>query len=134
MKSSPHAQQTQARAAPDQNESPSLTEAAASLFEARRQQLCELLTLFTLEARYAGLMLAMTIAMAMLGALAAFSAWGLMQAAAVTWLLAAGWHWSWALATLALANSVLAVIALWLMRRSLARIGLDSTRRMLGLE
>lgn len=131
MKPSTH---RDADAPADRDETPSLAETAARLFEARRRQLAELLTLLTLEARYAGLMLGVTIAMAMISALAAFSAWGLLQAAVLSWLLASNWQWSSALTALALANGALIVLSLWLMRRSLARIGLDSTRRALGLE
>lgn len=112
----------------------SLTEAVAGVFATTRQHLAQLLTLFTLEARYAGLMLGMTLALALIGALAAFSAWGLLLAAALSGLLALGWSWSLALGSLALANVLLALISLWLMRRALTRISLESTRRALGLE
>lgn len=112
----------------------SLIEAAAGVFATTRQHLAQLLTLLTLEARYAGLMLGMTLAMALIGALAAFSAWGLLLAAALTGLLALGWSWSLALSSLALANAMLALLSLWLMRRALTRIGLESTRRALGLD
>ncbi len=115
-------------------ESMYLIEAAAGVFATTRQHLAQLLTLLTLEVRYAGLMLGLTIAMALIGALAAFSAWGLLLAAALTGLLALGWSWSLALSSLALANATLALISLWLMRRALMRIGLESTRRALGLE
>jgi hypothetical protein len=112
----------------------SLTEAVAGVFATTRQHLAQLLTLFTLEARYAGLMLGMTLALALIGALAAFSAWGLLLAAALSGLLALGWSWSLALSSLALANVLLALLSLWLMRRALTRIGLESTRRALGLD
>jgi hypothetical protein len=112
----------------------SLTEAVAGVFATTRQHLAQLLTLFTLEARYAGLMLGMTLALALIGALAAFSAWGLLLAAALSGLLALGWSWSLALGSLALANVLLALLSLWLMRRALTRIGLESTRRALGLD
>ncbi|WP_157890207.1 hypothetical protein [Marinobacterium aestuarii] len=115
-------------------ESLSLIEAAAGVFATTRQHLAQLLTLLTLEARYAGLMLGMTLAMALIGALAAFSAWGLLLAAALGGLLALGWSWSLALGSLALANVVLALISLWLMRRALTRISLGSTRQALGLD
>jgi hypothetical protein len=71
---------------------------------------------------------------ALIGALAAFSAWGLLLAAALSGLLALGWSWSLALSSLALANVLLALLSLWLMRRALTRIGLESTRRALGLD
>jgi hypothetical protein len=119
---------------PEQKESLTLAESVTRLLETRRRQLAELLTLFTLETRYVALMLGVTLAMAVISALAAFSAWGLLQAAALTWLLASDWHWSSALAMLALANCALILVSLWLMRRALARIGFDSTRRALGLD
>ncbi len=120
--------------APAQPDPPSLGEAVAGVFATTRQHLAQLLTLLTLEVRYSGLMLGMTLAMALIGALAVFSAWGLLLAAALGGLLALGWSWSLALGSLALANVLLALISLWLMRRALMRISLESTRRSLGLD
>lgn len=116
----------------EQTELP-LREAAASVFSGLRRQFAELLELFTLEVRYSGLMLGSVVGLALVVALAIFSLWGLFLAAAGVWLSAAGWGWAGILSILALANAVLVLAALWLMRHSLKRIGIRHTRQALGL-
>lgn len=119
--------------APKQTE-PTLQEAAAQVLAAARRQLAELLELFTLEMSYSGLMLGSAIALAAIAALALFSVWGLLLAATATGLLTFGWSWTTVLIVLAAANVLLVFASLWLMRRSLARIGIERTRHALGLD
>ena len=113
---------------------PPFHDSAAKVLHSAREHLAELLELFTLEVRYSGLMLGKVAAMAVIAALATFSVWGLLMAAMLMALLGSGWSWPAALMILALANGGALFGALWLMRRSLMRIGVDGTRQALGLE
>lgn len=112
---------------------PPLGDAVTEAFKASRRHLAELLELVTLEIRYSGLMLASVAALAVITALAAFSVWGLLVAAAVAGLIALGWGWTMALLIVAAANGLLAGLAVWLLRRALSRVGIDSTRHALSL-
>lgn len=107
--------------------------AAADVSEKTRRHLGQILDLFTLEVRYSGLMFAWVIAMALIVALGVFSVWGLLVAAAVSWLLSLGWGWPSALAALAVTNGLCIVLALWFASSALTRIGLTNTRDALGL-
>ena len=112
---------------------PPFHDSAAEVLHSAREHLAELLELFTLEVRYSGLMLGKVVAMAVIAALATFSVWGLLMAAMLMALLGSGWSWPATLMILALANGGTLFGALWLMRRSLMRIGVDGTRQALGL-
>ena len=113
---------------------PTLIEAAMEAAESSRRQVSAILELLTLEVKYSGLMLASALAAAVVAALAIFSAWGLLMAALVAWLVAAGWSLGTALMVMSLFNVVLVVISFGMMRRCLKRIGVDGTRRALKLE
>jgi membrane protein implicated in regulation of membrane protease activity len=79
-------------------------------------------------------MLGSALALAAIAALALFSLWGLLLAATAAGLLALGWSWAATLTVLAAANALLVFGSLWLMRRSLAHIGIERTRHALGLD
>ena len=124
----------QKQASADSVQPESLQAATTAVTAAVRRQLAALFELFTLELRYSGLMLGTAVAMAVIAAVAALSVWGLMLASALTSLHAAGWSWAAALLLMALANSAIVLLSLWLMQRALTRIGIDNTRRALQLE
>lgn len=111
-----------------------LRDALGDLLTHSRGQLSELLKLITLEVRYSGLMLGVVVAMAVLSVVALFSMWGLLLAAAVSWLLATGWSVVASLVIVALANGLLLCLSLWQIYRALVRIGFTYTRQVLGLE
>ena len=118
---------------PQEASTPPLHEALLGVVESSRRQVAELLELFTLELRHSGLMLGRAITQAIIAAIAMFSVWALLLAAVASALLAAGWSLSVALTLLALANVALLLGALWIMRRALSGVGIDSTRKALGL-
>ncbi len=111
----------------------SLRDTAGEAFDTSRRQLAGLLELATLEARYSALMLAAALALAVILAIALLCGWGLLVAAAVAQLTLIGWSWAAALASMGAFHAVLAFAALLLLRRCIARIGLDATRRILSL-
>lgn len=96
-------------------------------------QLSGVLELATLEARYSGLMLAAVLGLAVVIAVTALIAWGLLAAAAVAGMITHGWSWAAALTVVALLHLGAGFMALLLLRRCITRIGLDSTCEALGL-
>jgi len=123
-----------AQACGDEPVTPPLHEAAAAAVATARRQLAELLELLTLEVRYSGLLLSRAATLAVVTALAAFSAWGLLMAAAAAWLLKSGTSWSTLLLALAAANGMVMFASLCLIRHALQRVGVDLTRQALGLD
>lgn len=113
---------------------PPLGKAAAELYQSTRQQLSQILELFTLEVRYSGLMLGWTAALAVSIAVTTVSFWGLVQAAGVAWLLSINWSWSAALGLMALLNVGVLALCLYLIHRALQRVGLENTRKALSLD
>ncbi len=116
---------------PSDGAAPPLRDAAAEWFHASRQQLAATLSLCTAEVRYSGLMLVSALACALVAALALFSAWGLLLAAGVMWLMAVGLSVAGSLAVVALSNIVLVAASVVLLRSALSRVGLDATREVL---
>jgi len=119
---------------PPETEPVPLREAAADVLDTIHRQLAALLELFTLEIQYSGLMFIWAAALAVVVALAAFSVWGLSVSAIVAWLHSSGWSWASALAAMALANGIIVFTSLWLIRRALLRVGINSTRQVLGMD
>lgn len=99
--------------------------------ESSRRQLTDLLGLASMEARYSVLMLAVVIWMGLLALLAGISVWGLLMAMAITVLMDSGWSAVSALSVAALANGLLILIAIWVMRRAINKVGFSATRRVL---
>lgn len=110
-----------------------LHEAVSEVVQNSRRQLAGLLELATLEARYSGLMLAAVLGLAVVIAVTALVAWGLLAAAAAAGLIAYGWSWAATFTVMALLHLVAGFMALLLLRRCITRIGMDSTREALGL-
>lgn len=124
-----------AQAGPDPTraEPPHLREAAADVLGSLRSQVSALLELGTLEVRYSGLMLASALALGLIAALATFTAWGLLVAAGVSALISLGWSLWLALLVVALANLLVVAVSVWLLLKSISRVGMDATRQAMGL-
>ncbi len=110
-----------------------LRRSATAALASGRRQLAGILELATVEARYSGLMLAVAVGSAVALAIMLLCGWGLLVAAAAAQLLSMGWSWAAALASLGLLHGLGALGAWLLLRRSIARIGLDNTREVMGL-
>lgn len=110
-----------------------LQEAVSEVYQNSCRQLAGVLELATLEARYSGLMLAAVLGLAVVIAVTALIAWGLLAAAAVAGMITHGWSWAAALTVVALLHLGAGFMALLLLRRCITRIGLDSTCEALGL-
>lgn len=106
---------------------------AGEAFDSSRRQLAGLLELATLETRYSAAMLGGAVALSVVVGVALLGGWGLFVAALVVQLKAFGWSLATALAAAAGAQLVLAYTALRLARGCIARLGLDHTRELLGL-
>lgn len=101
------------------------------VIEGSRRQLADLLRLALMEARYSVLMLAVVIWMGLLALLAIVSVWGLFLAMTITVMMDSGWSAVGALSVAALANGLLILIAIWVMRRAINKVGFSATRRIL---
>ncbi len=110
-----------------------LRASAHEVFDSGRRQLAGLLELATLEARYSGLMLAFALGFGVALAVFLLCGWGLLVAAAVVQLIELGWSTAAALAALGLVHALAALVVWGLLRRCIARIGLDGTREVMGL-
>ena len=98
----------------------SLTDLAANVAE-----------LAALEARAAGMALVTAAAFVLGAALLVLTVWGLLIAAAVSAIAAAGLDWPWALLIVALINAVVAGALLLFVPRLLRRVSFPGTRRAL---
>jgi len=90
-----------------------------------------LLELFGLEARRAGLMLVLMIACGTIGAVLIIAAWLGLLAALVLWGVSLGITWQAALAVVMFANVVAAGTSFWLCARVSRDIAFPATRRAL---
>jgi uncharacterized membrane protein YqjE len=100
-------------------------------FASARGMLSNLLDLFTLEVRRAGLTLALMLACGALGAILIAAAWLGLMAALVLWAVALGITWEAALAAAAVANLAVAGALFWLCARVSRDLLFAATRRQL---
>ena len=100
-------------------------------FASARGLLSSILDLFTLEARRAGLTLALMLACGALAAILVAAAWLGLMAAVVLWAVSLGSSWQAALAATALANVALAAALYWLCSSVSRDLLFARTRRQL---
>jgi len=100
-------------------------------FAGARGLLSNLLDLFGLEARRAGLMLVLMLACGVIGAVLIVAAWMGLLAALVLWAVALGVEWQAALGAVALANLAAALALFWLCARVSRTLAFPATRREL---
>jgi uncharacterized membrane protein YqjE len=103
----------------------------SSSFASARGLLSSLLDLFTLEARRAGLTLALMLGCGALAAILVAAAWFGLMAAVVLGVASLGIRWEVALAATALANLGLAVALSWVCYRVSRDLLFSGTRRQL---
>lgn len=108
-----------------------IVEELSGAFASARGVLSDVLDLFTLEARRAGLTLALMLACGALGALLAAAAWLGLMAALVLWAVTLGIAWQAALAAAAVANLAVAAGLIWLCTRISRDLLFAATRRQL---
>jgi len=90
-----------------------------------------LLDLFGLEARRAGLMLVLMLACGAIGGALIIAAWLGMLAALVLWGISFGFTWEQALRVVVFANLVAAGTSFWLCARASRDLAFPATRRAL---
>lgn len=100
-------------------------------FAGARGLLSNLLDLFGLEARRAGLMLVLMLACGVIGAVLIVAAWIGLLAALVLWAVSLGIEWQAALGAVALANAAAAGALFWLCARASRDLAFPATRREL---
>ena len=100
-------------------------------FAGARGLLSNLLDLFGLEARRAGLMLVLMLACGVIGAVLIIAAWLGLLAALVLWGVSLGITWQAALGVVAFANVVSAGALFWLCARASRDLTFPATRREL---
>ncbi|HEY3077339.1 MAG TPA: hypothetical protein VGJ74_19375 [Burkholderiales bacterium] len=100
-------------------------------FAGARGLLSNLLDLFGLEARRAGLMLVLMLACGVIGAVLIVAAWIGLLAALVLWGVSLGIEWQAALGAVALANAAAAGALFWLCARASRDLAFPATRREL---
>ena len=103
----------------------------SGVFAGVRGLLSNLLDLFTLEARRAGLALALMLACGVSGAILVVAAWLGLMAALALWAVALGESWHAVIATMAFANLALAAALFWLCSWVSRRLLFSATRREL---
>lgn len=108
-----------------------LAEELSGVFAGARGLLSNLLDLFTLEARHAGLTLAAMLACAAVGAILVATAWLGAVAAVALWAIRLGMSWEAAFGLLAGANLVLAGALFWWCARVSRDLLFSATRRQL---
>ncbi len=108
-----------------------IVEELTGAFASARGMLSNVLDLFTLEARRAGLTLALMLACGALGAILVAAAWLGLMAALVLWAVALGFTWEAAVAAAALANLAVAGALIWLCVRMSRDLLFAATRRQL---
>ena len=108
-----------------------IAEELSGAFAGARGLLSNLLDLFGLEARRAGLMLVLMLACGVSGAVLIVAAWFGLLAALVLWAVARGMEWPAALAAVAFANAAAAGVLFWLCGRASRELAFPATRREL---
>jgi uncharacterized membrane protein YqjE len=109
----------------------SLVEELSGAFAGARGLLSNLLDLFGLEARRAGLMLVLMLACGVMGAVLCVAAWVGVLAALVLWAVSLGIEWHTALGAVAFANAAAAGLLFWLCARVSRDLAFPATRREL---
>lgn len=116
-----------------QNDAPeSVSHAASAWIGSIRQLLTDFIELAGLEAQRAGKALAWIIGLAAAAVVCLFAVWGLLSAAGAMWMVQSGMGWPLALALTGLANVLLALILLLVIRRLARRLSFPTVRRILG--
>jgi uncharacterized membrane protein YqjE len=110
---------------------PGIMEALSDTFASARGLLSNVLDLFTLEARHAGLTLVLMLACGALAAVLVAAAWLGLMAALVLQAVSLGSSWEAALAATALANLAFAAALSWLCSRVSRDLLFAGTRRQL---
>jgi uncharacterized membrane protein YqjE len=100
-------------------------------FAGARGLLSNILDLFTLEARRAGLTLVLMLACGAIGAILVVAAWLGLMAALALWAVAHGVSWEAAVAAVAFANLAVAGALFWLCARVSRDLLFSATRRQL---
>lgn len=100
-------------------------------FAGARGLLSNLLDLFGLEARRAGLMLVLMLACGVIGAVLIVAAWLGLLAALVLWAVSRGVEWQSALGAVAFANAAAAASLFWFCARVSRDLTFPATRREL---
>ena len=108
-----------------------IAEQLSGAFAGARGLLSNLLDLFTLEARHAGLTLVLMLACGVIGAILVVAAWLGLVAAAALWAVSLGSSWEAALGTAVLANLAAAAALFWLCARVSRDLLFPATRRQL---
>lgn len=108
-----------------------MVEELSGVFASARGLLSNLLDLFTLEARRAGLTLVLMLACGAIGAILVVAAWLGFMAALTLWAVSHGSSWEAALAIVAFANLAVAAALFWLCARVSRRLLFSATRRQL---
>lgn len=111
-----------------------LVEELSGALAGARGLLSNILDLFTLEARRAGLTLALMVACGAAGAILVAAAWLGLMAALALWAAEAGISWQAALAAVAFANLAIAGALFWLCARVSRDLLFSATRRQLRPE
>ena len=111
-----------------------LVEELSGALAGARGLLSNILDLFTLEARRAGLTLALMVACGAAGAILVAAAWLGLMAALALWAVEAGISWQAALAAVAFANLAIAGALFWLCARVSRDLLFSATRRQLRPE
>lgn len=106
-------------------------EELTATFASARTLLSDVLDLFTLEARRAGLTLLLMLACGVIGALLAATAWLGLMAALALWAVAQGADWQVAIAAVAVGNLGAAAALMWYCLRVSRSLLFPATRRQL---
>ena len=108
-----------------------IAEELSGAFAGARGLLSNILDLFTLEARRAGLTLVLMLACGAIGAILVVAAWLGLMAALALWAVALGIGWQAAVAAVAFANLAVAGALFWLCARVSRDLLFSATRRQL---
>ena len=108
-----------------------IVEELSGAFVGARGLLSNILDLFTLEARRAGLTLVLMLACGAIGAILVVAAWLGLMAALALWAVALGISWEAVVAALAFANLAVAAALFWLCVRVSRDLLFSATRRQL---
>lgn len=108
-----------------------VVEELSGVFAGARGLLSNILDLFTLEARRAGLTLVLMLACGAIGAILVVAAWLGLMAALALWAVAHGISWEAAVAAVAVANLAVAGALFWLCAQVSHDLLFSATRRQL---
>jgi uncharacterized membrane protein YqjE len=108
-----------------------VVEELSGVFAGARSLLSNILDLFTLEARRAGLTLVLMLACGAIGAILVITAWLGLMAALALWAVAHGVSWEAAVAAVAFANLAVAGALFWLCAQVSRDLLFSATRRQL---